>query len=67
MWLSSLLCYLLFCDDIIPIIGLNWMVDGKTSRMACEENWGKSYDLNPLLQLWLLVSTNDVVLNYTLL
>ena len=52
------------CDDITHIIGLNWMVDGNTLMMVCEGYWGKSCYLNPLLQLWLLVFSDEVVLKY---
>ena len=34
--------------------------------MDCEGDWGKSCDLNPLLQLWLLVLSDKVMLKYTL-
>ena len=53
-------------DDITPIVGFNCIVDGKTMMMTCEGDWGKSCDFNSLLQLWLLVFSDEVILKYTL-
>ena len=39
MQLTLLLCYLLLCDDITPIIGLNRMVIGQNMMMDCEGDW----------------------------